>query len=206
MKDDTGKVYDIEMQTAHYEDIARRSRYYQSMLDRSLLGKGHSYRELNDSYIIFIMLKDIFGLGYNVYEFESICTRGTGLTLNDVAKRIFVNAERVAADTSPELKNLILYILDGKTRDTLTERIEESVADAKIDPSVEGEFMTLYEMKEESYNEGMEEGMLVGRWEGILEAASKMIPILVENGYSTEEACDEIGVSLSEYVEYMECQ
>lgn len=44
IKDDWNKKYDFEMQTGMYEEIRKRSRYYQSLIDSDCLNKGVLYR------------------------------------------------------------------------------------------------------------------------------------------------------------------
>ena len=49
-------IYNTEMQQKRRADLAKRSRYYQSMTDTSLLEPGvPDYNRLNTSYIIMIM-------------------------------------------------------------------------------------------------------------------------------------------------------
>jgi len=45
--DGNNTVYDIEMQTVHEKDLPKRSRYYQGMIDLSLIEKGEPYNKLN---------------------------------------------------------------------------------------------------------------------------------------------------------------
>ena len=40
LNDENGTHYDIEMQTTNQKDIEKRIRYYQSTIDREVLGKG----------------------------------------------------------------------------------------------------------------------------------------------------------------------
>ena len=47
-------IYEIEMQNASVDSIAKRSRYSQGMIDLNLIERGAHYSELNRSYIIFI--------------------------------------------------------------------------------------------------------------------------------------------------------
>lgn len=55
-------IYNTEMQQKRRADLAKRSRYYQSMTDTSLLEPGvPDYNRLNTSYIIMIMPFDLFG-------------------------------------------------------------------------------------------------------------------------------------------------
>lgn len=54
--DEEGNVYDTEMQQNWRDDLEKRSRFYQGLLDSSLLIPGEqNYNALNDTYIIMIM-------------------------------------------------------------------------------------------------------------------------------------------------------
>lgn len=66
VKDDKQRVYDIEMQVTDTKELGKRSRYYQSMIDLQLIDKGVSYKKLNQSYVIFICLTDIFKVGRHI--------------------------------------------------------------------------------------------------------------------------------------------
>ncbi|WP_257225268.1 Rpn family recombination-promoting nuclease/putative transposase [Treponema parvum] len=50
-----GSVYDVEMQTTNKQDLAKRLRYYQSVIDVSSLEKGGHYTDLPDSFILFFL-------------------------------------------------------------------------------------------------------------------------------------------------------
>ena len=47
--EDGNTVYDLEMQTTISKDIAKRSRYYQGMIDLNLISRGAAYSELKVS-------------------------------------------------------------------------------------------------------------------------------------------------------------
>ena len=47
-------------------NIAKRSRYYQSVIDIDSLSKGHSYKDLSNAFVIFICTYDPFKLGMQV--------------------------------------------------------------------------------------------------------------------------------------------
>lgn len=67
-------VYDTEMQHTRKMDLEKRSRYYQALLDTSLLEPGiPNYNLLNDSYLILITTFDLFGLKKYRYTFRPRC-------------------------------------------------------------------------------------------------------------------------------------
>lgn len=67
-RDSRGRFIDIEVQRndegAHY----RRARFHSSMLDVRMLKKGQKFKELLDSYVIFITENDIVGAGLPMYH------------------------------------------------------------------------------------------------------------------------------------------
>ena len=57
-------VYSTEMQKEYRNDLVKRSRYYQSLIDSPLLEPGSvNFNQLNITYMILIMPFDLFGLG-----------------------------------------------------------------------------------------------------------------------------------------------
>lgn len=48
-EDDSGIVYDCEMQTSKKDNLPKRTRYYQGMIDLNLLERGADYKELKKS-------------------------------------------------------------------------------------------------------------------------------------------------------------
>ena len=53
VKDGNNTVYNIEMQPVKRDNLPKRSRYYQGMIDLELIEKGEYYSKLNRSYVIF---------------------------------------------------------------------------------------------------------------------------------------------------------
>lgn len=66
--DEEESIYNTEMQNKRMADLAKRSRYYQSLIDTSLLEPEiPDYTCLNQSYVIMIMTFDLFGYGKYAY-------------------------------------------------------------------------------------------------------------------------------------------
>lgn len=107
-----GIVYDMEAQGTYQADLQKRSRYYQSLMDSSLLEPGaESYNQLKDSYIIVITNYDIFGLGKYCYTFTAVCKEYSQLSLADGAVRIFLNTRgRNDNEVSSELIEFLHYM------------------------------------------------------------------------------------------------
>ncbi len=88
--DSNGNSYDIEVQRTRDADLYKRVRYYQSMLDSEALKKGQDFREINRSYIIFIMDYDLIGWGLPIYHVESRI-KETGDKCEDGREIMYVN-------------------------------------------------------------------------------------------------------------------
>lgn len=59
---DVDKIINVEMQASHYSDALLRARYYQSMIDATLLQKGEPYKNLKDTCLLFVCRDDPFNL------------------------------------------------------------------------------------------------------------------------------------------------
>lgn len=90
VNDDKGSVYNIEMQTTKdMEELVKRTRYYQAMIDIDLLEKGQSYDALNDTFIIFICSFEVFTGKLHKYTFKNMCMENHGIGLDDGTTRMF---------------------------------------------------------------------------------------------------------------------
>lgn len=68
--DEVHRIFDTEMQAKYRNDLIKRSRYYQALIDSSLLVPGEAnFNSLNDVFIIMIMPFDLFGKGKYCYTF-----------------------------------------------------------------------------------------------------------------------------------------
>lgn len=75
-RDNTGRTYNVEVQRSNSGGDERRARFHSSMVDIRMLKAGQDFRELKESYIIFITKEDYFGCGLPIYtinrHFEEI--------------------------------------------------------------------------------------------------------------------------------------
>ena len=110
------------MQTTKYEELPKRSRYYQDIIDLNLIEKGEAYDILNTSYVIFICTFNFFESNKSMYEFENICINRPELKLNDGTHKIFLNTKGDRSGISKELK---LRIEGGELKETSGPRIED---------------------------------------------------------------------------------
>ncbi len=107
--------FNMEMQNSTSgDDIRRRSRYYQGMMDTPVLksGKETRYKNLPSTIIIFITQEDIFGRDLAKYTFTERCKELNDLELEDGTTKIFLNLS--SKNGSQELVSLLQYIKDTR--------------------------------------------------------------------------------------------
>ena len=140
---DSKKVYDIEIQARLKNNLPKRARYYQSLIDCNDLLRGKDYSKLRESYIIFICKNDLFGKGFSRYSFKEICDEDRETELGDATHKIFVNAaafeseSRVRRTISDNLFREMYLGMNLHDRDLIVEQKEK---DQKIIRKLRKEF------------------------------------------------------------------
>ena len=167
VKDGKGTVYDIEMQVAGAEELPKRTRYYQSMIDLQMIDRGQSYKKLKPSYIIFICLSDVFGKGSHVYSFENFCREDKEISLGDEAYKIFLNAKGIQNDVSPELKAFLDYVAGKESDDAFVKKLKVAVDKAKKNRAWRSEYLTLLMRDQENIEKGIAQGIAQGLAQGL---------------------------------------
>ena len=204
VRDETDRVYSIEMQMADTRELPRRSRYYQGMIDLQLLEKGLTYRYLNDTYIIFICPFDLYETGRHRYTFAGACEEDPEVKIQDGAVRIFLNAKGTMNDVSSSLKAFLDYVAGTVTEDPFVQELEEAVTEARKNRKWRHEYMTLLIRDQDNLEKGREEGLKVGREEGI----RLLIATLSDFHISQEQIRDALekryGLTAEEAARYLE--
>ena len=171
------------MQTTIPEDLPRRMRYYQSMIDIDSLIAGSEYETLKESYVIFLCTKDPFGLGLPVYTFNTVCKEKNDFTLNDGINKLFFNASAFASEKNLEIKGFLGYLCSGKPSDYLTEDIDQRVERLKINEIFRSDYMMdalpLHDARQAGLKEGMEKGRLAGERNKAISATKNLLEMNV---------------------------
>lgn len=196
--DEEGNIYDTEMQQNWRDDLEKRSRYYQGLLDSSLLVPGEqSYNALNDTYIIMIMPFDLFGKGRYQYTVKSFCKEDKEIEIQDGATRIFLNTHgKNKEEVRPELIEFLNYV---ENTNELQEAMFHSEKVTKIQKAVRQiksneEIGVKYMQKWEEIAEARAEGRTEGREEYTLELIRKK----QEKGKSLAQIADELEMTEEE--------
>lgn len=189
-------VYDTEMQGNRKTDLEKRSRYYQSLLDTSLLEPGiPDYNLLNDSCLILITPFDLFGLKKYRYTFKARCEEAPDCVLKDGATRIFLNTRGENAGEIPEELVKFLYYLehtiDAEAESAGSERIariHRRVCKVKANEEIGMKYMQDWEEKYYERQEALEEG----RAEGEHNKLKKLVAKKMQKGKSAEEIAGDL--------------
>ena len=191
------RQFNMEMQNnTENDDVRKRSRYYQSMLDTPILksGKETRYKNLPSTVIIFITQEDIFGKDLEKYTFTERCKEIEDLELEDGTTKIFLNM--ASKNGSQELISLLQYMKDTRienpnilVKDSRILELDDIVQEVKASEEWEAVKMNILEI-------GIEKGTERG--------TAKQLVISVENvaanlKVSIEEACRITGTSVEEF-------
>lgn len=90
--DSTGKKYDLEIQREDNGADPHRARFHSSVMDIENLDAGQEFRELPDTFTIFITEKDFYGKGEPIYLIERM-NLTTGKPFADGEHILYVNGE-----------------------------------------------------------------------------------------------------------------
>ena len=93
-----GRIFDVEIQRAKKGAGRKRARFYSAMLDADYLDKGGKFKELPESYVIFITERDAIGEGKAVYDIECVI-KGSGKSFRDGTHILYISADLTDRDT-----------------------------------------------------------------------------------------------------------
>lgn len=209
LADAAGTQYTVEMQTGRAYDLEQRIRYYQSSIDRRTLEPAESYRQLRESYVIFVCTDDYYKRGLALYKRKSIIEGAEDLPYVDGSHAYILNAAFTVPNMSEQALDFLRYVnakyrklpIDISGSDYLTQ-IDQAVEDIKSDKGKVERFMTLAAKLEDvrfyAREEGREEGRQEGREEGARNAKIRMAQKLLTRNMSPEEIADICGLDLLE--------
>ena len=197
---DSNRVFDIEIQNSLGENLPKRTRYYQSMMDIDLLLKGKNYTELKESFVIFICKDDFFGFDLPCYSFSNTCKEKSDLSLNDESHKIFFNASSFMQEKNVEKKSILEYIVDRTSTTDFTHKLNSLVEQTKLNEIFRGDYMAwgLAEFdaeqrgKKEGYSVGLSDGISQGSQQKAIETAKNMLTF----GDSIEKISQVTGLSI----------
>ena len=213
VNDDKGTVFNIEMQTSKdMEELVKRTRYYQALIDIDLLEKGQSYSALNDTYIIFICTFGVFTGNRHKYSFKNLCIEEQGLSLDDGTTKLFLSTKGTADDISKPLKYFLDYIDGKEPADELMQEIDNEVDTIKCCDEWRRDYMTLAFEMDRKFAEGKAEGLAEGKAEGLAEGlaegkaegkAEAVINLMETMNITAEQAMKALKIPDADFAKYL---
>ena len=178
---DINRVFDIEIQNFLDENLPKRTRYYQSMMDIDLLLKGKNYTQLKESFVIFVCKEDFFDEGFPCYTFSNLCHEKPTLELGDKTHKIIFNAGAFSKENDLERKSLLEYIINKKSTSDFTKLIDQIVENTKTNQVFRGDYMAWGLAEQDAEKRGYKAGISQGAEQKAIETAKnmllKMIPL-----------------------------
>lgn len=176
LEDANGTRYDIEMQKINMGDLERRSRYYQSGIDRRALEKGDDYANLPESYVIFVCDFDPYKLDKACYKTQTII-EDTDLIFDDGSHVLILNAGGGEINVTPEMAEYLRYVRTNDDQcpfsSLLAREARRKVNEVRHNKAKEVSYMTFAaKMRDErkyGWTTGMEQGMKLGMEKGMEE-------------------------------------
>lgn len=163
VEDENHVVYNVEVQTSNKKNLPKRMRYYQSVLDVSILAPGANYKDLKDTYVIFICNYDPYQKNRYIYTFENLCKEEPNLSFGDGTHKIVVNTKGKTGNISDNLLEVIQYLNDGTISGDYCKTLEKAVNDIKSNEERRLEYMNMaiheMEITDEAYEQGIEQGI-----------------------------------------------
>ena len=201
-----GSVYDVEMQTTNQQDLAKRLRYYQSVIDVSSLEKGGHYTDLPNSFIIFFCPFDYPSKGLPVYTFKTICSENNAIVLQDGITKVIINSTAADKTPDPELKAFLEY-MNGITSDSpFIRKIDRYIKELKENEERRKEYMLIQSFEMDARRDGIQQGIQQGIRQGIEQGFSdgsyqtklETAKILKQLGDSVKKIMQATGLSQEE--------
>ena len=174
-KDDEGRGYDIEMQSSNdpNDPLPLRARYYVSMLDQEAINKGEHYRELKQTYVIFICNFALFGGKRRMYTFNFRCNEDTSIKLNDNSTIVFLCSKgKSNSGIDKDIVSFLDYTNDdSQIKSDFVKEIDKRVSQLNQNPDEQGG-INMYEW---AFQERSDRARAEGRAEGQVELIINMI-------------------------------
>ena len=208
--DSNGTVYDVVMQSANKQDLAKRLRYYQSVIDVSSLEKGGHYTDLPDSFILFFCSFDYLNSGLPVYTFKTTCSEDKTIILPDGITKVLINSTAANKAVEPELQNFLGYMNGTMSDSPLVRKIDGYIKELKESEERRKEYMLMQAFEMDARRDGLQQGirqgirqgkslgLAEGEVRGALHAKLETAKKLLDFGLSIENIAEATGLSQRE--------
>jgi len=121
-------------------------RYYQAMSDSKQLPKGviNTYKDLKDSYVIFICREDLYGRGRYRYSFRTTCEEEPDLKLEDGSYKMVFNTQGRQGEVSEDIKAFLKAIEGLETDNIFVNKFITYAEEIKANEAMSSHFSAIY--------------------------------------------------------------
>ena len=203
LEDSNGVIYDIEMQVQALkeEEFAKRLRYYQALIDASILYVGQDYEQLKKLYIIFICPFKLFSGEQQIYTFKNYCKENKEIELKDDVTKILVSTKgKKDKNVNADLEALFAYINGNKIDNPLVNLIDDRVKFIKNQEEERTMYMQYGLKIRDERKEAKEEGRAEGRAE---ERIANLKSLMKNAHFSLEQAMQLLSIPKEKYGFYI---
>ena len=181
------------MQSYQQKALGKRTRYYQSMIDIDAIMKGEPYKDLKESYILFICKTDPFmtenekGYGLPCYTFKNMCIENNAVDLDDKSLKVIYNASAYEQEKNEGIRKFLKYVSTNEPgEDDFNKRLFATVEMIKANDKFRSDYAAMnlhdYDITTMAKEVGREEGLVEGARKNAIENARN----LYANGASIE--------------------
>ena len=202
--DEKGRYINVEIQRDDRQAIAKRAGYHESLLKTNITSKQTKWKDISETYVIFITENDVLLGGLPIYHIERRIEEN-GERFEDGAHIIYVNG-RNEEDT--RLGRLMHDMRCTEVEDMYYEELREEARYYKEDEGGIEKMCKLFdEVEQRGIETGKREGILlgqqIGEQKGIEMNRIASIQSLMKNlNLSIEEAMEALSIPTYEYEQY----
>ena len=170
---DSERIFNIEMQTGNYNDMLLRARYYLSSSDVATTKRRTKFKDIRETYILFICKDDPFGEGIPRYTKISKFLETDRISYDDKSRNVFYNCSAWEKEGNPEVRGVLKFIYGLKPDSSLALEMDEAASLAKQKSELEDEYMYFSDILEDEKEEAREIGLAEGRAKGLEEGRAE---------------------------------
>ena len=170
---DADRIFNIEMQTGNYDDMLLRARYYLSSSDVATTKRRTKFKDIRETYILFICKDDPFGEGIPRYTKISKFLETDRISYDDKSRNVFYNCSAWEKEGNPEVRGVLKFIYGLKPDSSLALEMDEAASLAKQKSELEDEYMYFSDILEDEKEEAREIGLAEGRAKGLEEGRAE---------------------------------
>ena len=192
-------IYDLEMQTGHFKDLVPRSEYYVGLSTTEANKDTKDFTKSKHHWQIFICTEDIFGYDERIYFLPRVLEGHPEKEIDSHSHIVFINIKGTKISLGKDIDGLLRYMdkKENPTQNEYVETVDTALALAKQNPLVRRSYMEYRQMIEDEREEAKQEGINLGRKEGIEMGEARLICQLA-NSMSTEEIAEKLSMDIQD--------